>query len=134
MDKLIERALEVRDSLMHCVVADGIGACRRCAYYEHGCRYTLMLDSAKVIERLIKGAYGYVDAKQIADAPTVDAVEIVRCRDCKHHRDKNEYEKRYLVEDALICTSPDATEDCWNAVWPDHFCSCGIQKDGDEND
>ena len=30
------------------------------------------------------GAYGYVDAKQIADAPTVDAVEVVRCKDCKH--------------------------------------------------
>ena len=30
------------------------------------------------------GAYGYVDAKQISDAPTVDAVEVVRCRDCKH--------------------------------------------------
>lgn len=29
-------------------------------------------------------AYGYVDAKQIADAPTVDAVEVVRCKDCKH--------------------------------------------------
>ena len=54
MDKLIERALEVRDSLRHCVAADGIGACRQCAYYGHGCRYTLMLDSAKVIERLIE--------------------------------------------------------------------------------
>ena len=29
-------------------------------------------------------AYGYVDAKQISDAPTVDAVEVVRCKDCKH--------------------------------------------------
>ena len=28
------------------------------------------------------GAYGYVDAKQISDAPTIDAVEVVRCRDC----------------------------------------------------
>ena len=54
MNNLIERALEVRDSLRHCVTADGIGACRQCAYYEHGCRYTLMLDSAKVIERLIE--------------------------------------------------------------------------------
>ena len=24
------------------------------------------------------GAYGYVDAKQIADAPTIDAVPVVR--------------------------------------------------------
>ena len=54
MDKLTERALKMSDSLRHCVAADGIGACRQCAYYEHGCRYTLMLDSAKVIERLIE--------------------------------------------------------------------------------
>ena len=54
MDKLIERALKVRNSLMHCAVAYGIYACRQCAYYEHGCRYTMMLDAAKVIERLIE--------------------------------------------------------------------------------
>ena len=58
MDKLIERALEVRDSLRHCVAADGIGACRQCTYYEHGCRYRLMLDSAKVIEKLIEEVDG----------------------------------------------------------------------------
>ena len=54
MDELTERALEVRDSLRHCVAADGIGACRQCAYYEHGCRYRLMLDAVNVIERLIE--------------------------------------------------------------------------------
>lgn len=29
-------------------------------------------------------AYGYVDAKQISEAPTIDAVPVVRCRECKH--------------------------------------------------
>ena len=67
---------------------------------------------------------------EIDAAPTVDAVPIVRCRECKHHRDKNEQEQQYLVEDILICTSPDATDDCWNAVWPDHFCSYGERKEG----
>ena len=66
----------------------------------------------------------------IKTAPTVDAVPVVRCRECKHHRDKNEQEQQYLVEDILICTSPDATDDCWNAVWPDHFCSYGERKEG----
>ena len=70
----------------------------------------------------------------LREAPTVDAVEVVRCRECKHHRDKNEQERKYLVEDILICTSPDATEDCWNAVWPDHFCSYGERKEGADND
>ena len=58
MDKLIERALEVCDSLRHCVAVDGIGACRQCAYYEHGCRYTMMLDATKTIERLIEEVDG----------------------------------------------------------------------------
>ena len=78
------------------------------------------------------GAYGYVDAKQISEAPTIDAVPVVRCRECRHHRDKNEQEQQYLVEDILICTSPDATDDCWNAVWPDRFCSYGERKENEE--
>ena len=69
---------------------------------------------------------------EIDAAPTVDAVPVVRCQECKHHRDKNEHEQQYLVEDILICTSPDATDDCWNAVWPDHFCSYG-EKEGADN-
>lgn len=40
--------------------------------------------NALIKEAYADGAYGYVDAKQIADAPTVDAVEVVRCKDCKH--------------------------------------------------
>ena len=70
----------------------------------------------------------------IDSEPTIDAVPVVRCRECKHHRDKNEQERQYLVEDILICTSPDATDDCWNAVWPDHFCSYGERKEGADND
>ena len=66
----------------------------------------------------------------LREAPTIDAVPVVRCMECKHHRDKNEQEKQYFVEDVLICTSPDATDDCWNAVWPDHFCSYGERKEG----
>ena len=53
MDKLIERAFEVCNNLRHCVALEGVYGCRQCAYYEHGCRYTMMLDAAKVIEKLI---------------------------------------------------------------------------------
>ena len=37
---------------------------------------------ALIKEACAEGAYGYVDAEQIADAPTVDAVPVVRCKDC----------------------------------------------------
>lgn len=83
---------------------------------------------ALIKEAYAEGAYGYVDALQIANAPTIDAVPVVRCWECKYHRDKNEQEQEYLAEDVLICTSQDATEDCWNAIWPNHFCSCGERK------
>lgn len=44
-----------------------------------------LIDADELIkEANADGAYGYVDAKKIADAPTVDAVEVVRCKDCKH--------------------------------------------------
>lgn len=61
-------------------------------------------------EACAEGAYGYVDAKQIADAPTIDAVPVVRCQDCKHawihpcgyvycHRDgRNAYEMTFNLD------------------------------------
>lgn len=30
--------------------------------------------------------FDYVDAEDIDNAPTVDAVPVVRCKDCKHYR------------------------------------------------
>lgn len=80
-----------------------------------------------LVDGEVKGV-GLILAETVDKAPTIDAVPVVRCRECKHHRDKNEQEQQYLVEDVLICTSPDATDDCWNDVWPDHFCSYGERK------
>lgn len=51
------------------------------------------------------------------DAPTVDAIEVVRCRDCKHH-------------DGIRCFR-------WNSTIItgfDDFCSNGERKDGDGSD
>ena len=63
-----------------------------------------------------EGAYGYVDAKQIADAPTVDAVEVVRCRDCKY------YDGKWLCKISGVPSRK-----------PCDFCSYGERKDGDGN-
>ena len=91
-------------------------------------RYTEMERDGKLVFAACEIKQGFAD--MVSNTPTVDAVEVVRCRECKHHRDKNEQEQQYLGEDILICTSPDATDDCWNAVWPDHFCSYGERKEG----
>lgn len=69
---------------------------------------------ALIKEANADGAYGYVDAKQIADAPTVDAVEVVRCKDCK-----------YLM-------FSDCYGECGQGhmgiVRPDDFCSYGERR------
>lgn len=72
--------------------------------------------NALIKEANADGAYGYVDAEQIANAPTVDAVEVVRCKDCK-----------YLM-------FSDCYGECGQGhmgiVRPDDFCSYGERKEG----
>lgn len=55
--------------------------------------------------------------KLIADTPTVDAVPVVRCRDCKHS-----YEDL-----GGLCCSYGPCVDC--PVSPDFWCACGKRKD-----
>ena len=92
-----------------------------------------LIDADKLSARLSRNATPYFTVSDIENAPTIDAVPVVRCWECKHHRDKNEHERQYLAEGVLICTSSEATDDCWNAVWPDHFCSYGERKEGADN-
>ena len=62
----------------------------------------------------------YTSAGQaIADAPTVDAVEVVRCKDCEHYW-KNINTKGYDGK----CVS----------VGDDDFCSKGTKMDGGDKE
>lgn len=71
---------------------------------------------ALIKEALAEGAYGYVDAKQIADAPTVYAVEVVRCNDCIHSYDDI---------GGLVCSYGT----CVDCIVQDYFyCSYGERK------
>ena len=56
----------------------------------------------------------------LREAPTVDAVEVVRCRECKYHEDTSvtEYEHCCLLS---------------KTVRYNDFCSYGERKDGDVN-
>lgn len=73
--------------------------------------------------------------KLIEDAPTVDAVPVVRCRDCIH---AVEIEKDYIS--ALFI---DGTKQCelgradtlfgYSIITNDGFCDGGERKDGDGN-
>ena len=73
-----------------------------------------LIDANALIEEAnAEGAYGYVDAFQIANAPTVDAVPVVRCRDCKHRYSDSWCE--YVDDD------------------DNFYCARGERKDGDGN-
>ena len=57
----------------------------------------------------------------LREAPTVDAVEVVRCRECKYHEDTSvtEYEHCCLIG---------------KTVRYNDFCSYGERKGGGNND
>ena len=64
-----------------------------------------------------------VGTKEIDKAPTIDAVEVVRCQDCKYYE----------------IHKPKVLENCERNGYiipmkPDDFCSYGERKDGDGND
>jgi hypothetical protein len=71
--------------------------------------------------------FDYVDAEDIDNAPTVDAVPVVRCKGCKHYRN-------YPNGLCYLHTEPktNARGHSGNAVCvePDDFCSYGERKDG----
>ena len=70
------------------------------------------------------GAYGYVDAKQISESPTVDAVPVVRCAKCRNwvENDDGQY----------VCALFDIANSYGEPVVtkPDDFCSYGKRKEG----
>ena len=73
---------------------------------------------ALIKEANADGAYGYVDAKQIADAPAVDAMPVVRCKDCIHSYD----------DLCGLCCTCGPYVDC--IVQPEFYCADGKRTGG----
>lgn len=67
-----------------------------------------------------EACFDYVDAEDIDNAPTVDAVPVVRCKDCKHY-------------DMGVCLKIYSDGNVHSAAWqkrkPEDFCSYGERKD-----
>lgn len=60
--------------------------------------------------------------------PTVDAVEVVRCKDCQYSRPLNAKEKLLYLDECKACYNGDATIEGYNIVMPEHFCSYGERR------
>ena len=75
-----------------------------------------------IVEGKCKTTYGYFlpiyrwFADKVANAPTVDAVEVVRCKDCKHW---------IRTENGGYCDNPDGL---LGVDKPDDFCSYGERR------
>ena len=67
-----------------------------------------------------------VGTKEIDKAPTIDAVPVVRCKDCKHY--KPQKKSAYWENRANYCNRIVTIK-----VQPYDFCSYGERKDGDGN-
>lgn len=72
----------------------------------------------KTIIEYSESDIGYMIRKR----PTVDAVEVVRCRDCNHCDPENHHCDHYMGTVAPLSRKPD------------DFCSYGERKEGADND
>lgn len=61
----------------------------------------------------------------VVHAPTVDAVAVVRCKDCKHADKKTRGEASVYTEECLICTEWPTIR---RPVMPDGFCNYGKRR------
>lgn len=63
-------------------------------------------------------SYDTIPVDEIVDAPTIDAVEVVRCRDCKHYQPEP-------MGSVLYCYQ--------NRRWtePDFYCADGEKMDAE---
>ena len=84
----------------------------------------------KTIIEYSESDIGYMIRKR----PTVDAVPVVRCWECKSwHEETGFCEKHsYFVDGDGVCCSP-ADSPNWTMFDPDDFCSYGEQKEGADN-
>ena len=94
----------------------------------------------------IKYADGWNAAIDIIDAaPTVEidrstrsqfkrmAVQlgyepVVHCKDCKFSRELDKLEKEIYLNNCRACRCPEASQDGYMIVFPEHFCSYGKRR------
>lgn len=81
------------------------------------------IDADKFILALMDASLSSVDEDTILDlvdsVPTVDAVVVTRCKDCKH------YDLGVCLK---IYSDGNAQKDSWQSRNPDDFCSYGERK------
>ena len=77
-------------------------------------------------DALMNSVQGYNDAgwleEQVDKQPTVDAVEVVRCKDCMFSKKVDRREPKYECENIF-------REGCIQWIGSDDYCSYGYRKE-----
>lgn len=94
--------------------------------------------AARQIDRLPKSGYAKA-IEDVAGCPTVDAVPVVRCKNCKHRPIDHREEYREMTGFGLEFPDdhcPCQCEDDWYSWYPpdDWFCADGKRRDEDDSE
>ena len=74
--------------------------------------------------------YAYPAMDIIKEIPAADVAEVVRCENCEFSRELTKTEKRIWLDECRACESPEASQDGYMIVFPEHFCSYGRRRGG----
>lgn len=66
---------------------------------------------------------------EIRKLPAADVAPVVRCKDCEFSRELTKTEKKIWRDECRACESPEASQDGYLIVFPEHFCSYGRRKE-----
>lgn len=55
-------------------------------------------------------------------------VPVVRCWDCKFSRELVKREKKIYLDNCRACGCPEASQDGYMIVFPEHYCSYGERR------
>ena len=81
-----------------------------------------LIDANDVYSLFDKSGFARLHVADIDTIPRVDAVEVVRCRDCLYSTERYGH---------LKCINGVSYRNTWNK--PDFFCANGERKDSEEN-
>ena len=81
-----------------------------------------LISRSAFLKRMMRTARYFYVKFDIMEEPAVDAVEVVRCKDCKHCDPEN-----YHCDHPMGTAAPLRRK-------PDDFCSYGKRKEGADND
>lgn len=88
-----------------------------------------VLSNANPLDRKARAAFSEA-LTRVNTMPVVDAVPVVRCRDCKYYRQQR---PDAWSDNPMRCDHPEVASDlecydAWLEVGPDDFCSRGERR------